>query len=1349
MPDTPGPGPLPYDSPKWDGINAGAEPQVWENPMWTPGQAGLNPSVAADRLQPTEALRRVNLVQRREGSLEVRPGQALDVTIAGAITAVEELDNPQAGTMERYAMAGTTLYRGNTPVDAGYAGTPPTLLPFRPALSGQPWLVVADTAKIRQVQYGGAAIALGLPPPSVAAVPAIADILTTAICAFDSTASAGGSSVAANWTLTAGTTRPNEDGDAENADPPTAADVTGVSGAAVEFTMVPGGAGSGFYSVMGISRTINLTQLQGGGPSYPEASDDDIMHFWLRCDQPHLLEEVRIYLVCSGGFDPAIVPGTDEAGLVNTDAFVKAIRPHDFTNFVELLQSGLGAGGDSRDNAVVGNYLTDPPLTGPGDNLAESSDPYDPAGSDDLQTQTVPQLVPGRLAWSEFGTIGRPVRRGEFMRIGATPERGWDTITGLVIVVVTNTNEEVKVAGDDWFLTGGYALDSSPATNTAYDYRYTNYHTVTGDEGNPSPEQAPATFVEALRQRLKQTPPPYGDAAVVQRFYRRGGSLPDNWYFVGANASDGAEFVDDIADLAAAAADTVETDNDQPVSTFDSAGTTILAQPVPVVFGPIAGKLYACGDPYRPGHLYESKAGRPGSWPPDFVTEVVAPSELLIDGVELNGGGILWSRLRAFNVLPSGSADVLTTTSEIPGAPGLAQQKAWAKRDGIVYYVARSGIYRTGGSTPELVTKKLRVVFDASEGTFNPLFPPIDWDAGAGHIRLECYQQQLHFVYTATDASRWYWTIDLLRDELSVHTFANGVATPHVDEGQQAVRAPSLIQGGTAGNLYTWGGFSDAGTAISFLVQTGYLDAGRAREDKLLGDVVADVDLVGTLTLAITLNNGDIVNTPMTVAALAGRTRYTFDPFGIIPQFARNISFTLSATAPTTSRPVIYLLGASWASLPDQTMKRATQWQPLGISEQFVKGCTIVCETGDAEITVYAEGTRTGLGDPFLMDTLLVRANGKRVLQFSWATQRAEQVRIRPVTDCGPWRLFRIDWDHTPEPPRVGFWDTHAEQLADQYCTGVDLDVNTFGADKQVQLFADDQPLLSPVTGTENWPLQAVDGRRWVHLTVYPPIRAHVFRITSIDGLLGMLFSWKWQVQAEPSEQTNWNQNYSIEAAMNDKSIKGVVLECDTFDVEKTVRIEVDGVLHTALPVTADGRSVVNLTWEKTLGRVLRVIPSDNNPGRLYSHQWIFDEEPFQLQLWQTQRIDFGLRGRKAVWRMEVAYRSEFPVQLTMRFYNTDGVLLGTQLYALPETDGRKAVRHVRFQSNAGWLYEFDWYVADTDGFALYRPETRLDVLPQGGELTTVNPFGDDDLDKVRSLSRARDIATASGGVRE
>lgn len=1340
MSETPAsPAPAPYDPPSWHGIDDKSQPQVWETPAFTPGELGINPSKQLDLLQPEEAAFRVNLMRRRQGGLTRRPGQtSLAAGGGAAITQIEELNNPQLAAYERYFACGSNLGRGLggiTIIDGGYSGNPLTLLPFRPRLSGQPWMLVGDSTKNRQVPYGGSPIPIGLPAPATAAAPAVADILTTAIAAFDSS----DGTQAANWTANAGTTLPDDDGNTTPSDPPTLADVVGLSGNAVEMTLVPGAAGSGFYSFMSIAKVINLTELQGGlGPT---PSNDDIMHIWLRCDRPDLLEEVRLYLVCSDAFVPTRVPGTDETGLENPDAFVKAYRPHDFTNFVELVQSGLAAGAVSRDNAIVGGFLNDPPQSAGGE-VAESSDPYSPTGSDDLPTQVVPQLTPGRAAWSEFGTIGRPVRRGEFLRIGATPERGWNTITGIVVVVQTTANETVKVACDDAFLTGGYALDSSPATATSYDYRYTNYHTVTGDEGNPSPEQAANTFVEALRQRLKQTPPPYGDAAVRQRFYRRGGSLPDNWYFVGENSADGAEFVDEVSDEEASAADVVETDNYQPVPTFDSSGTTVLNQPVPFFFGPIDGVVFAAGDPYRPGVLYWSKSGRPGSWPTTNTYEVCAPSEQLMNGTALDSGGILWSQQRAFRVLSNVTQAGAPSVVEIPGAPGLNQRWAWCKADGVVYWVTRDSIVRSAGGAPEPITDKLRPIFEPESPQSNSLYPPINWTSP---IRLEVHEQILWLLYTDSAAKVWKLAIDLRTGEIGEHQFGQGISCFHSDTGSDS-RAGSLIHGGTSGTAWTWTGATDGGTAISWSVATGYLDGGRPREDKHLGDAFVRAALTGDLGFQVRLNNGTVVNTAMSVTGNGTEQYFTFDPFGIVPQFARNLQVTLSGTAQDI---VLYKLGLSYASLPDQTMKRATQWQPLGVSEQYVKGCTIVCDTGDQTIEVLAEGTRTGLGDPFTMETLQVRANGKRLLQFSWATARAEQVRLRPITDCGPWRLFRVDWDHTAEPPRVGFWDSHPEQLGDQYFTGVDLDCNTLGQNKVVQVTVDGTAVTDQVSGTTNFTVNA-DGRRWIHLTfnAQVPIRGHVARLYSTDGVLGLLHGWKWHAQAEPNEQANWDQNFTIAVAMNDKAVKGVVLECDTFGEDKTVRIEIDGVLQTTKTVNADGRSVVNLTWEQGIGRVLRLYPTDANPGRLYSHQWIYDEEPFQLDRWETQEIDFGIGGRKSAFFLESAYKSDFPVTLTMLVYNTAGLLLQTLSYVLPAGSGTKQIQPVYFHSNAGWLYKFVWTVDDARGFWLYREETRLTVLGWNGKpLPDLNPFGDDDLDKVRSLSRATDISTASSGV--
>jgi hypothetical protein len=1349
QPPFPTPGPKSWQPEDWGGIDAGSQPQEWENPMWVPGRLGINPAVQDDKLAVEEASQRINLVQRRVGGLQVRPGQtifATDPATPASVHTIQELNRVNPRDYTRYLGASNGgLWRGVGAIaliDTGYSGDPLCLCPFRPALSGDSWMVVADRNRIRQIPFAGGPIELGLPAPGAAIVGVLADILTTSICTFDSTAPAAN---AAQWVMTAGVDRSD---DPVSADPPTAADVGPFfQGLAVEFTTAPGQATTGYSSIMGWNCPpgIDLTELQGG---IVAASDDDIMHFRIRCNKPHFLEEFRVYLVCSTGFDATIIPGTDEA--INTDAFVKAFRASDFTNFVEVLEDALAGGGTSRQNAVLTDYLGTDGGQLPSAEVIDATDPYGTEGSDQLPTQTSQQMIPGRNVWTEFGALGRPMRRGEFMRIGSTADRGWDTITGIILVIQTNAAEEVKVACDEWFLNGGFAPDTSEVTAVAYDWRYTQYDTETGDEGNPSPVADDADKLNLLRQRAVLHPPAFGRASVRQRFYRRGGSLFNDWFFVGENDSDGGEFVDDVGDVTASASGTVETDNHQPVPTFDDDGTTLLAQPVPVVFE-IDGQLFGLGDKYRPGHLYRSKPGRPGSWPPDFVNEVCPPSEELMTGTTAqNAGAIIFSRERAFQVLANITQNGDVATPEIPGAPGIAQRWAWTAGPGGVYYVSRFGIYRTNGGSAELVAPKLRPIFES--GT--PLYPKIDWTA-AKPIFLDCAENRLRLQYTDVGATVRTLVIDLLTEEIYEEQYGRTPYRFHYDWGGDG-RVAQLFIGGTAnGTVYTNTGFTDDGVQIPYTCRTGYNDAGRPREDKHLGDVVMDAELaVGAqFSLQVLLNNGEVVNTAAVVDGVGTRNRYMFDPFGIIPQFARNMQLLITGTAPTTSTPVFYLLGASYASLPDQTLKRATQWQPIGDAEAWVKGCTIVCDTDDQTITVLAEGTRTGLGDPFTFSPLLVRANGKRLLQFSWAAVRAEQVRLRPTTDCGPWRLFRVSWQHTPEPPRIGFWDTVDENLHDSYLTGIDLEVNTFGVEKIVQIEVDGVALTNRATGTTSFPITTTR-RQLVHLTFEntTPIRGHLLRILSVDGVEGMLYSWTIHKEQEPSEQTNWNQNYTIEATMGDKAIKGVLLEFDTFGQTKTVRVEVDGVLHTTIAPSASGRLVENFTWPSAIGRVLRIQPSDAFPSRLYSYQWIYDEEPLKLQRWETQLLNLGAAGRKAIYHMETAYKSNVAVTLTVLVYNTAGLLLQTLVYPLPALADVKQIQHVMFDSNAGWLYKFVWtgdeLGANGGRFWLYRPETVLDFLPWGGELTSINPFGDDDLDKVRSLSRASAIAASSGDIR-
>ena len=71
------------------------------------------------------------------------------------------------------------------------------------------------------------------------------------------------------------------------------------------------------------------------------------------------------------------------------------------------------------------------------------------------------EVETGRGAWTEFGVVGRPLRRGSFTRIGTDPDRDWSAVTGIVVLITTNASETVKVNLDDMYFRGGYGPDTT------------------------------------------------------------------------------------------------------------------------------------------------------------------------------------------------------------------------------------------------------------------------------------------------------------------------------------------------------------------------------------------------------------------------------------------------------------------------------------------------------------------------------------------------------------------------------------------------------------------------------------------------------------------------------------------------------------------------------------------------------------------------------------------------------------------------------------------------------------------------------------------------------------------------
>lgn len=1325
-------------TPRLEGGDATKE--VWATPITRIGTAGLQLNKSLDLIGVDELIKMLNLYHTGDGRLTTRAGMTtLQATGGTKVHSLGRLNDPSTGNFARFAGVDGNLYRDGSLIDGGYSGSPLQLLPIRPFIGAGTWMVAADKNKmsISPLAVGGPTLPLGIVAPSVAAVTAPQSFLTAEICSFDATTS----TQATNWTSNPGQDRSS---------PPIPSTAGGVN----DVLNSPQGQGCSFITSNGggiktgysdfyccpFAGLVDATKLNGGVAT---ATDDDIIHVWIQLpgtSSAHL-EEFRIYLVCNAGFDPTSLPGSGIGN--NTDAFVKSFAPADLSSFINQQASAQTtaatvASAEARRQFLLQQTADQTDLVTGGE-VAAIKYPYD-------STFVEPPAVMPGTTWGQLGIIGLPIRRSEFQRIGNTSGVGWNTLSGIVVFIQTSDTSIIQVNLDDLYITGGYGPDTADAADQPYDYRYTYFDPRTGFESNPSPIQPVTSWLNLLRQAANLTPTPHPDANLLERWYRRGGTLPTDWNFLGTSTAHGQLFQDTFSDLTITGAGTLAINHDQPITTVNANGGTVLAQPLPAVWGPTDnGYVFGCGDPFRPGFLYWCIPGNVGAWPALNTVEVCSSSEQLMNGVVWGGQTYAFSRERLYVVYPNfdGAGNVHANSTACPH--GLMARQGLAATPYGIAFIARDGIRITSGSGSTVSSPHLWKLFHGQAITtpgLGTLYNPVDMTA-VDAMRLVYHDDELWFFYQDTTGAGQCLIFRFAQQFWRSYVFGRGVTTAFSDTGAQT----SLILGGTTtGKLYTHSGVNDDGVAIPWQAHTGSWDASAPRQEKQFGDVVLDADLAGTtLTLKTYLNTEQTALPTQTVVGAVGRNRYSFDAFGSTPAKARTLAFDLSGTA-GASPVILEFIGASFLVQPDVIMQRATNWDDLeSPTEKYLYGVQIEADTGGGAVPVVVEYSLNGVITT--VPGFTIQTTGRQKQRFTWSAIKADLVRIRPTGTCAPWQLYRADWLDYIEPPRIAGWDTNWENLTDAYITGIDLECDTFGLNKTVQLWID-QTLIQTFT------VNAL-GRQNLALTVNSalpapgPIRGRVFRLVATDTNPGLLYTWKFVVEKETGLQTNWNQNLTVFSNPADKFLKGLIIEADSNGANKTLAIEADGVVATTIIVAHQGRTVNQVAFPQILGRVFRIYPTDTNPSRLYDLQPIYDLEPLALTRWETQETDHQLHGWQALLWGNFTIKTLDAitgVTLTLSVYNNAGVLQGAaQVYTLAPTNLLKIKRWVSFQANKGALYKYVFTSANA--FWLYREESEVFVKPWGEETPLIKrPWGNDDLDPSRGMGKASLASAHSGG---
>ncbi len=1149
------------------------------------GVDGLNLQNSLDKLKPTELSRMINLVRAELGGVTGRPG---DVAVAGATLAKGQLPGieflaiarlntdfdaaypgaaPQSLTPTgiRFVQVGASLYLNGGPLGDELQQVrgvtldptrPATMIAYRPPLSSQAWLYIASLAGMFKVLppvdvIGEATVTpWGLPAPLNPDLEGrldewdwdldttdISDKDGIALLTIDLDFSPGSegelfelapphrttidSCDTAGWTDQAGT-----GGAPSNAtDNVDFKEGTG----SLKLTTAPGTATGAYWNAWAKANVLNLSQLSSNAKP---ATDDDLMHLWAQADRPDQLLELRLYFVLSN-FEPAALPGAS-AGK-NDNAYVKTFYPRAFAQFIE--------GTTPQTSAQAAENTT-----------GQTIDQGGGAGT----AATIPPFGLGRQSWTEFGIVDRTLKRGEFIRIGSDPTLDWKDVKGLCISALTNTNQVVNIWVDDIYLYGGAGPDSTFPGNQKYNYRYRHYDPRTGAKGNPCPISPEEVWLDAARQGFVIHPKPYGlDPEIRQQIFRQGGSLVQFWYYVGINGSDGGEFTDLLGDDEIINAEILHEDNDQPVKTKSFKGEEVLAQPLPVVFGPFDEVFFGLGDPYAPGTVYWCKPTELDHWPARNSLEVLGTAVRLVAGCAFQGQPFIFGRNGPMLALYPSLAST-GSVRYVPTGCGRGPVSASALVSGRrgMFFVANDGIYNTqGGAEQSLTDDTLWPLFHMAPGVSRNGYFAVDFSEPDA-IRLALHQDDLWFIYRDVQGVNQCLIYSLAFNYWRPYRFEAQVSCVFSEPTDQA----SLIMGHrSAGFLGQHSGSGDYdGTEeqpIPVSGRTGATDQQNPRRDKVYGDVWLDVNPKSvnvTIKTLVDYENEDLGDEVITGAV---RDQFRVHPYTPAP----------------------------------------------GTPAQFGE-----------------DGTRI--------------ANNTSI-DFSWETDR--------------------------EPPVI------------------------------------------------------------------------------FEGGASFII----QPETTQKRVTDW----SDEGRLTDKMIKGIVLEVDTGGNAKTFEIQGDGVTQATITVQASGRKSLEFTWVQFRARIIRIKPTDSAAMILYSHRWIFDEEPLAVARWETQERDEGIQGWAAAFWSFITIACFDNVTLTILCYDQNGNVFNTVTNVIASTAGAKQKLFVPFVANKSVLRKYT--LTSPAAFYLYREETYVELQPlEGGEIRKVQIFGNDDLDRIRAMHDAGLGAARSGG---
>ncbi len=759
-----------------------------------------------------------------------------------------------------------------------------------------------------------------------------------------------------------------------------------------------------------------------------------------------------------------IIFDVDPSTHFSNNYFINTFRTNDLLAGIKQTSTWSQAAAQAYQNAVFDNAL--------GYNVLVPAPPPE-STSPDLVSSPVSST--GDSQWFEFR-----FKLSDLQRVGPDLSKGLADVTGIRIVLQTSNSAICRL--DGMWLGGSFGPDV--ANGTPYNYRFRWRDTRTGARSNPSPPMRAGVSPHRESVSLTAATSADAQVNAIDYFRWGGAltnwlyvgtstnaspSFTDVYAESDIASSDVLEFTNfqpfpsvdlprrgvlnaagtsltsvsgdtfntswapgTVINIAgkdytlytqpasATRAETVENCSTQANAVWFIKTPVLLAQALPVIFGPYLGAVFGMGDANQPGTLFWCNPNNPDCASDVNFVEVTPPSEPLMNGTMFDGRAVVGSTERWFAVIPS-SNGVGFAPQELPVGHGLFARWGFVKDPNVDqwYFISKDGIYLSNGGAAVCITNDIEVLFphDGQNGvTTNGIVPP-DFTV-PGNLRLSLCQGRLYFDFTDTGGNQGTLVYNIgLKGWESLDKYTQTVYLHYADEGRNN---RSVVLGGHNGKVFLLTGTTDTGAvSVPYQVITPSYDGDDQRSRKVLGDGMLGYDSNGqTMTVSVETDWRTVTPATDTFARNGrGQDIVEVESGGLSEVFAT--TFGLNVFINSTNTIFLYEWEMSYCPKTSTTGFRSSDWTDEGYQgAKFFQGFILEADSQNAVKNFYIEESDSGTNIQAFAPTFARQS----MQAFSFTNPFiAHKVRLVP-SDATNWRIYTIRYIWEPSPELATTW---------------------------------------------------------------------------------------------------------------------------------------------------------------------------------------------------------------------------------------------------------------------------------------------------------------------------------------